>query len=160
MWSPSVFDVFLWSFYGIKCFPCQTSFPHFPFRLKPVQTGFICCRPSPMFPLTYISLLARPASCGSDHCVLLVSGGELYSGLTADFLGSDHVILRSMGGRSTMRTETDQKLLHGNVTLFHYIPGQSGVTTIFWFLYSYCMSLDNNVKGILSANQLPYAFSK
>ncbi|XP_029995387.1 sema domain, immunoglobulin domain (Ig), short basic domain, secreted, (semaphorin) 3bl isoform X2 [Sphaeramia orbicularis] len=40
------------------------------------------------------------------------SGGELYTGLTADFLGSDHVILRTMGGRSTMRTETDQKLLH------------------------------------------------
>lgn len=43
------------------------------------------------------------------------SGGELYTGLTADFLGRDSVIFRSMGGRSTMRTETDQKLLHGNV---------------------------------------------
>lgn len=45
-------------------------------------------------------------------------GGELYTGLTADFLGRDSVIFRSMGGRSTMRTETDQKLLHGNVSLF------------------------------------------
>uniref|UniRef100_G3NR26 Sema domain, immunoglobulin domain (Ig), short basic domain, secreted, (semaphorin) 3bl n=1 Tax=Gasterosteus aculeatus aculeatus TaxID=481459 RepID=G3NR26_GASAC len=40
------------------------------------------------------------------------SGGELYTGLTADFLGRDSVIFRSMGGRSTMRTETDHKLLH------------------------------------------------
>ncbi|CAL8259560.1 unnamed protein product [Gadus morhua 'NCC'] len=40
------------------------------------------------------------------------NGGELYAGLTADFLGRDSVIFRSMGGRSTMRTETDQKLLH------------------------------------------------
>uniref|UniRef100_A0A3Q2QCD9 Sema domain, immunoglobulin domain (Ig), short basic domain, secreted, (semaphorin) 3bl n=1 Tax=Fundulus heteroclitus TaxID=8078 RepID=A0A3Q2QCD9_FUNHE len=40
------------------------------------------------------------------------SGGELYTGLTADFLGRDSVIFRSMGGRTTMRTETDQKLLH------------------------------------------------
>ncbi|MED6252714.1 hypothetical protein ATANTOWER_015783 [Ataeniobius toweri] len=41
------------------------------------------------------------------------SGGELYTGLTADFLGRDSVIFRSIGGRTTMRTETDQKLLHG-----------------------------------------------
>ncbi|XP_023281419.1 semaphorin-3G isoform X1 [Seriola lalandi dorsalis] len=40
------------------------------------------------------------------------SGGELYTGLTADFLGRDSVILRSLGARSTMRTETDEKLLH------------------------------------------------
>lgn len=47
--------------------------------------------------------------------ILLFSlGGELYTGLTADFLGRDSVIFRSMGSRSTMRTETDQKLLHGN----------------------------------------------
>ncbi|XP_062397081.1 sema domain, immunoglobulin domain (Ig), short basic domain, secreted, (semaphorin) 3bl isoform X2 [Sardina pilchardus] len=40
------------------------------------------------------------------------TGGELYTGLTADFLGRDSVILRSMGSRSPMRTETDQPLLH------------------------------------------------
>uniref|UniRef100_A0A7N8XYT9 Sema domain, immunoglobulin domain (Ig), short basic domain, secreted, (semaphorin) 3bl n=1 Tax=Mastacembelus armatus TaxID=205130 RepID=A0A7N8XYT9_9TELE len=51
------------------------------------------------------------------------SGGELYSGLTADFLGRDSVILRSMGGRSTMRTETDEKLLHDpKFIAAHLIP--------------------------------------
>ncbi|XP_040904602.1 sema domain, immunoglobulin domain (Ig), short basic domain, secreted, (semaphorin) 3bl isoform X1 [Toxotes jaculatrix] len=51
------------------------------------------------------------------------SGGELYTGLTADFLGRDSVILRSMGGRSTMRTETDEKLLHDpEFIAAHLIP--------------------------------------
>uniref|UniRef100_A0A673GDB9 Semaphorin-3G-like n=1 Tax=Sinocyclocheilus rhinocerous TaxID=307959 RepID=A0A673GDB9_9TELE len=40
------------------------------------------------------------------------TGGELYTGLTADFLGRDSVILRGLGTRSPMRTETDQKTLH------------------------------------------------
>uniref|UniRef100_A0A8B9P8W1 Semaphorin 3G n=1 Tax=Apteryx owenii TaxID=8824 RepID=A0A8B9P8W1_APTOW len=43
-----------------------------------------------------------------------VVGGELYAGLTADFLGRDPVIFRSMGTRSALRTETDQRLLSGN----------------------------------------------
>lgn len=46
-------------------------------------------------------------------------GGELYTGLTADFLGRDSVIFRSMGDRSIMRTETDHKILHGNVSSFN-----------------------------------------
>uniref|UniRef100_A0A087XCI7 Sema domain, immunoglobulin domain (Ig), short basic domain, secreted, (semaphorin) 3bl n=1 Tax=Poecilia formosa TaxID=48698 RepID=A0A087XCI7_POEFO len=51
------------------------------------------------------------------------SGGELYTGLTADFLGRDSVIFRSMGGRTTMRTETDQKLLHDpRFIAAHVIP--------------------------------------
>ncbi|XP_032426773.1 sema domain, immunoglobulin domain (Ig), short basic domain, secreted, (semaphorin) 3bl [Xiphophorus hellerii] len=51
------------------------------------------------------------------------SGGELYTGLTADFLGRDSVIFRSMGGRTTMRTETDQKLLHDpRFIAAHIIP--------------------------------------
>uniref|UniRef100_A0A667XF90 Sema domain, immunoglobulin domain (Ig), short basic domain, secreted, (semaphorin) 3bl n=1 Tax=Myripristis murdjan TaxID=586833 RepID=A0A667XF90_9TELE len=51
------------------------------------------------------------------------SGGELYTGLTADFLGRDSVIFRSMGGRSTMRIETDQKLLHDpKFVAAHLIP--------------------------------------
>uniref|UniRef100_A0AAQ5Y3H8 Sema domain, immunoglobulin domain (Ig), short basic domain, secreted, (semaphorin) 3bl n=1 Tax=Amphiprion ocellaris TaxID=80972 RepID=A0AAQ5Y3H8_AMPOC len=51
------------------------------------------------------------------------SGGELYTGLTADFLGRDSVIFRSMGERSTMRTETDQKLLHDpKFIAAHLIP--------------------------------------
>ncbi|KAL1269832.1 hypothetical protein QQF64_032121 [Cirrhinus molitorella] len=40
------------------------------------------------------------------------TGGELYTGLTADFLGRDSVILRGLGTRLPMRTETDQKILH------------------------------------------------
>uniref|UniRef100_A0A3B5L269 Uncharacterized protein n=1 Tax=Xiphophorus couchianus TaxID=32473 RepID=A0A3B5L269_9TELE len=49
--------------------------------------------------------------------------GELYTGLTADFLGRDSVIFRSMGGRTTMRTETDQKLLHDpRFIAAHIIP--------------------------------------
>ncbi|KAM3842756.1 sema domain, immunoglobulin domain (Ig), short basic domain, secreted, (semaphorin) 3bl, partial [Diretmus argenteus] len=51
------------------------------------------------------------------------SGGELYTGLTADFLGRDSVIFRSLGGRSTMRTETDQRLLHDpKFIAAHLIP--------------------------------------
>ncbi|XP_043973977.1 sema domain, immunoglobulin domain (Ig), short basic domain, secreted, (semaphorin) 3bl isoform X1 [Gambusia affinis] len=51
------------------------------------------------------------------------SGGELYTGLTADFLGRDSVIFRSMGGRTTMRTETDQKLLRDpRFIAAHLIP--------------------------------------
>nr|XP_015203797.1 PREDICTED: semaphorin-3G-like [Lepisosteus oculatus] len=50
-------------------------------------------------------------------------GGELYTGLTADFLGHDAVILRSLGGRSTMRTETDQRLLRDpKFVAAHLIP--------------------------------------
>ncbi|EMP33879.1 Semaphorin-3G [Chelonia mydas] len=40
------------------------------------------------------------------------TGGELYTGLTADFLGRDSVIFRSMGARSSLRTEMDQRLLN------------------------------------------------
>uniref|UniRef100_K7FWG3 Semaphorin 3G n=1 Tax=Pelodiscus sinensis TaxID=13735 RepID=K7FWG3_PELSI len=40
------------------------------------------------------------------------TGGELYTGLTADFLGRDSVIFRSMGSRSSLRTEMDQRLLN------------------------------------------------
>uniref|UniRef100_A0AAY5KF18 Sema domain-containing protein n=1 Tax=Esox lucius TaxID=8010 RepID=A0AAY5KF18_ESOLU len=50
-------------------------------------------------------------------------GGELYTGLTADFLGRDSVIFRSLGGRSTMRTETDQRILHDpKFVAAHLIP--------------------------------------
>lgn len=42
------------------------------------------------------------------------TGGELYAGLTADFLGRDPGVFRSMGTRSALRTEVDQRLLNGN----------------------------------------------
>uniref|UniRef100_A0A8B9VWZ8 ubiquitinyl hydrolase 1 n=1 Tax=Anas zonorhyncha TaxID=75864 RepID=A0A8B9VWZ8_9AVES len=41
-----------------------------------------------------------------------VIGGELYAGLTADFLGRDPGIFRSTGTRSALRTEVDQRLLN------------------------------------------------
>ncbi|NXF90066.1 SEM3G protein, partial [Eubucco bourcierii] len=40
-----------------------------------------------------------------------IIGGELYTGLTADFLGRDPGIFRSTGTRSALRTEVDQSLL-------------------------------------------------
>uniref|UniRef100_A0A4W3JQG9 Sema domain, immunoglobulin domain (Ig), short basic domain, secreted, (semaphorin) 3bl n=1 Tax=Callorhinchus milii TaxID=7868 RepID=A0A4W3JQG9_CALMI len=50
-------------------------------------------------------------------------GGELYSGLTADFLGRDPVIFRSLGPRSAMRTELDQRLLQDpKFVAAHLIP--------------------------------------
>ncbi|XP_036434660.1 sema domain, immunoglobulin domain (Ig), short basic domain, secreted, (semaphorin) 3bl [Colossoma macropomum] len=51
------------------------------------------------------------------------TGGELYTGLTADFLGRESVILRSLGNRSPMRTETDQRILHEpKFVAAHLIP--------------------------------------
>uniref|UniRef100_A0A7N8WT33 Sema domain, immunoglobulin domain (Ig), short basic domain, secreted, (semaphorin) 3bl n=1 Tax=Mastacembelus armatus TaxID=205130 RepID=A0A7N8WT33_9TELE len=67
--------------------------------------------------------LVIPKHIKSDKSTNAPTGGELYSGLTADFLGRDSVILRSMGGRSTMRTETDEKLLHDpKFIAAHLIP--------------------------------------
>ncbi|RMB99996.1 hypothetical protein DUI87_23405 [Hirundo rustica rustica] len=43
-----------------------------------------------------------------------VIGGELYAGLTADFLGRDPGVFRSMGTRPALRTEVDQRLLNDN----------------------------------------------
>ncbi|XP_074139534.1 semaphorin-3G isoform X2 [Sminthopsis crassicaudata] len=39
-------------------------------------------------------------------------GGELYTGLTADFLGREAVLFRSGGSRPALRSDTDQSLLH------------------------------------------------
>uniref|UniRef100_A0A669R1J5 Semaphorin 3G n=1 Tax=Phasianus colchicus TaxID=9054 RepID=A0A669R1J5_PHACC len=41
-----------------------------------------------------------------------IIGGELYAGLTADFLGRDPGIFRSTGTRAALRTEVDQRLLN------------------------------------------------
>lgn len=40
-------------------------------------------------------------------------GGELYTGLTADFLGREAMIFRSGGARPALRSDSDQNLLHG-----------------------------------------------
>ncbi|XP_051708304.1 semaphorin-3G isoform X3 [Oryctolagus cuniculus] len=39
-------------------------------------------------------------------------GGELYTGLTADFLGREAMIFRSGGHRPALRSDSDQSLLH------------------------------------------------
>ncbi|XP_020028666.2 semaphorin-3G [Castor canadensis] len=39
-------------------------------------------------------------------------GGELYTGLTADFLGREAMIFRSGGPRTALRSDSDQSLLH------------------------------------------------
>ncbi|XP_034354965.1 semaphorin-3G [Arvicanthis niloticus] len=39
-------------------------------------------------------------------------GGELYTGLTADFLGREAMIFRSGGPRPALRSDSDQSLLH------------------------------------------------
>ncbi|XP_021550610.1 semaphorin-3G [Neomonachus schauinslandi] len=39
-------------------------------------------------------------------------GGELYTGLTADFLGREAMIFRSGGSRPALRSDSDQNLLH------------------------------------------------
>uniref|UniRef100_A0A8C8E6I7 Semaphorin 3G n=1 Tax=Otus sunia TaxID=257818 RepID=A0A8C8E6I7_9STRI len=52
-----------------------------------------------------------------------VIGGELYAGLTADFLGRDPGIFRSTGTRSALRTEVDQRLLNDpKFVAAHLIP--------------------------------------
>lgn len=56
-----------------------------------------------------------PARAGSQpRGGMFLPGGELYAGLTADFLGRDPGIFRSTGTRSALRTEVDQRLLNGN----------------------------------------------
>ncbi|NXA05158.1 SEM3G protein, partial [Sapayoa aenigma] len=52
-----------------------------------------------------------------------IIGGELYAGLTADFLGRDPGVFRSMGTRSALRTEVDQRLLNDpKFVAAHLIP--------------------------------------
>lgn len=45
-------------------------------------------------------------------------GGELYTGLTADFLGREAMIFRSGGPRPALRSDSDQNLLHGEPRVF------------------------------------------
>lgn len=62
--------------------------------------------------------LGAPGVCPRDgpraRQLDVFTGGELYAGLTADFLGRDPGVFRSMGTRSALRTEVDQRLLNGN----------------------------------------------
>lgn len=100
--------------------------PQHTFSLDPasVETGRGRCphEPSRAFASTVIGGLSSSGSGnplgvsqGWSPCQLGVfAGGELYAGLTADFLGRDPGVFRSMGTRSALRTEVDQRLLNGN----------------------------------------------
>jgi hypothetical protein len=48
-----------------------------------------------------------------DSALHIPPGGELYTGLTADFLGREAMIFRSGGPRTALRSDSDQSLLHG-----------------------------------------------
>lgn len=107
---------------GLSCCSC----PQHSFSLDAasVESGRGRCphEPSRAFASTIIGALCSSASgglwavCqGLSPCQLAVfAGGELYSGLTADFLGRDPGVFRSMGTRSALRTEVDQRLLNGS----------------------------------------------
>ena len=106
------------SFHASFASNANFSHPWFPY-CNYVPIFLFIPNPFPLL-LLFFTLLYWPFFSVSLHlCHCLFSGGELYTALTADFLGRDPVIFRSMGGRSTMRTETDQKLLHGNASLFN-----------------------------------------
>ncbi|XP_058844305.1 semaphorin-3G [Acipenser ruthenus] len=80
-------------------------------------------------------------------------GGELYTGLTADFLGRDSVIFRSMGSRSTMRTETDQRLLHDpKFVAAHLIPDNDDRDNdkVYFFFTEKAMEADGKSGAIYS----------
>lgn len=68
-----------------------------------------------------------PARAGSQpRGGVFLPGGELYAGLTADFFGRDPGIFRSMGTRSALRTEVDQRLLNGNSSPLPLHPPRLG----------------------------------
>ncbi|NXH88129.1 SEM3G protein, partial [Edolisoma coerulescens] len=105
------------------------------FSLDPasVESGRGRCphEPSRAFASTLIGGLSSSGSGslwgvgqGWSPCQLGVfAGGELYTGLTADFLGRDPGVFRSMGTRSALRTEVDQRLLNDpKFVAAHLIP--------------------------------------
>uniref|UniRef100_A0A674K6Q6 Semaphorin 3G n=1 Tax=Terrapene triunguis TaxID=2587831 RepID=A0A674K6Q6_9SAUR len=73
-----------------------------------IDVGHRCCPP---FPRWVCSPQGRAVGFYFLYGAVF-PGGELYTGLTADFLGRDSVIFRSMGSRSSLRTEMDQRLLN------------------------------------------------
>ncbi|NXI49691.1 SEM3G protein, partial [Chloroceryle aenea] len=67
------------------------------------------------FSLDPTSMVTGRGKCPHEPSCAFAStiiGGELYTGLTADFLGRDPGIFRSTGTRSALRTEIDQRLLN------------------------------------------------
>lgn len=80
-------------------------------------------------------------------------GGELYTGLTADFLGRDPVIFRSLGSRSAMRTELDQRLLQDpKFVAAHLIPDNIDRDNdkVYFFFTEKAMESEGKVRAIYS----------
>uniref|UniRef100_A0A8C6T4V1 Sema domain, immunoglobulin domain (Ig), short basic domain, secreted, (semaphorin) 3bl n=1 Tax=Neogobius melanostomus TaxID=47308 RepID=A0A8C6T4V1_9GOBI len=102
----------------------QTECANFVRLVQPYnRTHLLACGTGAFHPMCAFVYVGHRGEICFFTLMSLLLGGELYTGLTADFLGSDHVILRTMGGHSTMRTETDQKLLHDpRFVAAHLIP--------------------------------------
>ncbi|GCC35100.1 hypothetical protein chiPu_0013581 [Chiloscyllium punctatum] len=80
-------------------------------------------------------------------------GEELYSGLTADFLGRDPVIFRSLGSRSAMRTELDQRMLQDpKFVAAHLIPDNVDRDNdkVYFFFTEKAMESEGKVRAIYS----------
>ncbi|XP_072136400.1 semaphorin-3G-like isoform X2 [Mobula birostris] len=79
--------------------------------------------------------------------------GELYSGLAADFLGREQVIFRSLGTRSAMRTELDQRLLQDpKFVAAHLIPDNIDRDNdkVYFFFTEKAMESEGKVRAIYS----------
>ncbi|KAM9655156.1 semaphorin-3G isoform 4-T4 [Morphnus guianensis] len=82
-----------------------------------------------------------------------VIGGELYTGLTADFLGRDPGIFRSTGTRSALRTEVDQRLLNDpKFVAAHLIPDNDDRDNdkAYFFFTEKVMEADSKEHAIVS----------
>ncbi|XP_051483805.1 semaphorin-3G [Apus apus] len=82
-----------------------------------------------------------------------VIGGELYTGLTADFLGRDPGIFRSTGTRSALRTEVDQRLLNDpKFVAAHLIPdnGDQDNDKAYFFFTEKVVEADSKEHTIVS----------
>ncbi|XP_077181982.1 semaphorin-3G [Paroedura picta] len=80
-------------------------------------------------------------------------GGDLYTGLTADFLGRDSVIFRTMGHRSSLRTEMDQRLLNAPKFVAAYlIPDNDDWENdkVYFFFTEKAMESDSKGHAIFS----------
>ncbi|KAM9655155.1 semaphorin-3G isoform 3-T3 [Morphnus guianensis] len=95
-----------------------------------------------------------PAGAGSQPCGgVFLPGGELYTGLTADFLGRDPGIFRSTGTRSALRTEVDQRLLNDpKFVAAHLIPDNDDRDNdkAYFFFTEKVMEADSKEHAIVS----------
>uniref|UniRef100_A0A8C8VID1 Semaphorin 3G n=1 Tax=Pelusios castaneus TaxID=367368 RepID=A0A8C8VID1_9SAUR len=81
------------------------------------------------------------------------TGGELYTGLTADFLGRDSVIFRSMGSHSSLRTEMDQRLLNDPKFVAAYLISDNDDRDndkVYFFFTEKAMESDGKGRAIFS----------